>query len=210
MKQKANKSAREPSAKPRRVVDWSLIKREYEVGQLSIRAIGRLYSITEGAIRKKVKKYGWKQDLAAKVRERIKEEIVRTAHEPVRSAYAQDPDADKTQEQIEADRAFQVEVAATRGVQIVREHRATLGQLRNVCRRLLDRLNRYLDDPQGFDLEQQPFIGPKENLSDVMLRCAQAGAKFIPLERRAYNLDEESGGEAYEDVLRALLDGKRG
>ena len=90
------------------------------------------------------------------------------------------------------------------------KHRATLGQLRNVCQRLLDRLNRYLDDPQGFDLEQQPFIGPKENLSDVMLRCAQAGAKFIPLERRAYNLDEESGGEAYEDVLRALLDGKRG
>ena len=55
MKQKANKSAREPSAKPRKVVDWSLVKREYEVGQFSIREIARQFGVSDMSVRRKIK-----------------------------------------------------------------------------------------------------------------------------------------------------------
>ena len=48
---------------PRPVPDWEAIHAEYRVDQLSIRMIGKVYDISDTAIRKRAKRDGWKRDL---------------------------------------------------------------------------------------------------------------------------------------------------
>ncbi|TDJ64361.1 MAG: hypothetical protein E2O37_06965 [Proteobacteria bacterium] len=209
MKQKANKSAREPSAKPRKVVDWSLVKREYEVGQFSIREIARQFGVSDTTVRRKIKRFSWQRNLQQSVREGIREQLITGSRTGGRTPHARDPDADKADEQVEAERQEQIEVAVKRGVQVVREHQVFLGKVRSVAYLLADRLDRYLNNPKEFDQEIEPFMGGKpESVSDVLLRLSQSAAKFIPAERKAFNLDDESGGESYETVLMALLKSK--
>jgi IS5 family transposase len=56
--------------------DWSVIKRQFETGQHSIRALAKVHGISEKAIRKKRDKYGWERKLSAEVKARTREKIV--------------------------------------------------------------------------------------------------------------------------------------
>ena len=47
----------------RKKIDWEGINREYRAGQVSISLIADAYGCSEGTIRKKAKKEGWKRDL---------------------------------------------------------------------------------------------------------------------------------------------------
>ena len=60
-------------------IDWSVIKREYELGALLIRAISRLYKISDTSIRTRRDKYQWSRKLAPEMRRRVREELVRNA-----------------------------------------------------------------------------------------------------------------------------------
>lgn len=46
-------------------IDWAEIERDYRTGTMSLRDLGRWYSISEGAIRKRAKKGGWVRENAA-------------------------------------------------------------------------------------------------------------------------------------------------
>jgi hypothetical protein len=61
----------------RKSVDWEAIEREYRAGQLSVREIARRSGVTEGAVRKHAKDGGWTRALAEKVREAVRERLVR-------------------------------------------------------------------------------------------------------------------------------------
>ena len=61
----------------RKSVDWEAIEREYRAGQLSVREIARTSGVTETAIRKHAKADGWTRALAEKVREAVREKLVR-------------------------------------------------------------------------------------------------------------------------------------
>jgi predicted aspartyl protease len=41
-------------------IDWASIRKEYEAGKQSIRAIAKWYKISDAAIRKQAKKHDWK------------------------------------------------------------------------------------------------------------------------------------------------------
>lgn len=41
-------------------IDWASIRKEFEAGKQSIRAIAKWYKISDAAIRKQAKKHGWK------------------------------------------------------------------------------------------------------------------------------------------------------
>ena len=60
---------------PRPVPDWEAIHAEYRVDQLSIRMIGKVYDISDTAIRKRAKRDGWKRDLGAEVRAEIRRRL---------------------------------------------------------------------------------------------------------------------------------------
>lgn len=186
--------------KSRYAIDWASIKREYETGQLSVRGIARQYNTNHSSINERIKRFGWERSPAVTkiVRQQIKERLI------------VDPDDGKSTDQVEVARQTQIDIAVKRGVEVVRDHQNFLGKLRHISYQLADRLDRYLENPQTFDKEKEPFTGGKtggESVSDVVLRLSQAAAKWIPAERRAYNLDEDFAGESYEDVLMVLLKG---
>jgi hypothetical protein len=59
----ANKATQQGTQQPR--TDWELIEADYRTGPLSLREIASKAGITEGAIRKRAKKFGWVRKEAA-------------------------------------------------------------------------------------------------------------------------------------------------
>ncbi|RVJ77559.1 hypothetical protein [Sinorhizobium meliloti] len=167
--------------KPR--ADWEAIEREYRAGQVSLRAIASAHGITEGAIRKKAKAEGWQRALADKVRQAVREKLVRT---------------DGTQPQRASDSEI-IEGAAIRGLNVITSHRKDLQQLHGLKRVLAERLSTYMQGvtPDG------PCLGDKESPGDLLEKLSRITARLIPLERQAHNLDAEpdepSGGRSLAD-----------
>ncbi|EHK78061.1 putative phage-like protein [Sinorhizobium meliloti CCNWSX0020] len=167
--------------------DWEAIEREYRAGQISLRAIATAHGITEGAIRKRAKAEGWQRALAEKVRQAVREKLVRT-----------DGTQDGTQPQRASDSEI-IEGAALRGLNIVTSHRKDLQQLHGLKRVLAERLSTYMQGvaPDG------PCLGDKESPGDLLEKLSRITARLIPLERQAHNLDAEpdepSGGRSLAD-----------
>lgn len=157
--------------------DWEAIEREYRAGQLSLRAIASAYGVTEGGIRKRANRDGWTRALADKVREQVKEKLVR---------------ADGTQEGTQAQRTRDkdiIDAAASRGLDVITSHRKDIIQLHALKRILATRLAAHLNG----DPVEGPFMGEKETPGDLVEKLSRVTARLIPLERQAHNLDADSG-----------------
>lgn len=154
----------------RKAVDWEAIEREYRAGQASVRAIASAHGITEGAIRKKAKQFNWARRLADKVRSEVRERLVRDSAQVHRE-----------------DDAEIVSGAAARGVEVVLSHRRDISQLRGIATIIATRLAEYL---QG-GMPDGKFIGDKETVGDLLEKLTRVRSKLIPLERQAFNLDED-------------------
>jgi hypothetical protein len=50
------------------IPDWEAIESAYRAGVLALRDIGEQYGVTEGAIRKRAKKFGWVRKVGTQVR----------------------------------------------------------------------------------------------------------------------------------------------
>lgn len=97
-----------------------------------------------------------------------------------------------------------IEAAAERGAEVVRRHRRHLRELHEVATGLLAKLKGVLaGEEQGFEVPiiqfgkttgetriTFPFLGEKESLTDALAKVSQATARYIPLERQAFNLDD--------------------
>jgi hypothetical protein len=110
----------------RKIVDWEAIEREYRAGQLSVREIARTSGVTETAIRKHAKADGWTRALTEKVRKAIREKLVRS-------------DCSRSGSQSPRDAEI-IDMAAARGVEVVRQHRATLSRAHRIVADLLEEL----------------------------------------------------------------------
>lgn len=171
--------------------DWEAIKREYRVGQLSVREIARQYKLTEGAIRKRVKAEGWTRDLADEVQKATRERLVRTGTQ-------QDPRA-RTDEEI-------VEAAALRGVEVVLGHAKALAE----ARAMRDQLGRLLSGALGVNGAPSALtVGAGEGERTISLEtlCFGKGDGFAALyrayhdalervqrlERQTFNIDADDG-----------------
>ncbi|ECZ7211710.1 hypothetical protein VSV29_004654 [Salmonella enterica] len=70
--------------------DWEAIETAYRAGVMSLRDIGALYGVTEGAIRKKAKKLEWVRKNGTQVRKNgTQKNTVRTTRNPASSGAAQ-------------------------------------------------------------------------------------------------------------------------
>lgn len=170
-------------------VDWEAVEREYRAGQVSVRALATEFGITEGAIRKRAKAEGWQRALADKVREAVREKLVRS---------------DGTQEGTQSQRANDgeiVEAASLRGLEVVTSHRKDLSQLHGLKRVLATRLAVILEggDPGGI------CLGEKESAGDLLEKLSRITSRLIPLERQAFNLDADPGSEAAAAIAAGTL-----
>jgi hypothetical protein len=183
MAAKASKGAGEP--KP--PVDWEAIEREYRAGQLSLREIARQFDVSDTAIRKRAKADSWTRPLADKVREAVREKLVRAdgSHAGSRPQRASDEEI--------------VDGAADRGFAVVTSHRRDLEQLHGLKRIIATRLATHLTggEPDG------PFLGDKESPGDLLEKLSRVTGRLIPLERQAHNLDEQDGGGRDQEAVGA-------
>lgn len=173
---------------PRKPTDWEAIGREYRAGQFSVREIARQHGLSEGAIRKRARADNWQRALADKVRKAVRERLVRD---------------DGTQEGARTQRDEEiVETAARRGVELVRQHRATLGRAHSVVQKLLVELEDATDiaDTLGDEVESEKDgrrrISMRRAVSlggraQTALALGQTLRALVPLERQAFGLDTE-------------------
>ena len=172
----------------RKPVDWEAIEREYRAGVLSLREIARAHAVSDTAIRKKAKAEGWERALADKVREAVREKLVREDG----SQFGSHPPR--------ATDAAVVQAAAVRGFEIVTSHRRDLTQLHGLKRVLMDRLSTVL----AGSIADGPCLGERESPGDLLEKLTRVTARLIPLERQAHNLDEaDSDATARAPVIDA-------
>lgn len=167
-------------AKGQSNVDWEAVEREYRAGQLSLREIGRLFKVTDTAIRKRAKAENWQRDLTDKVREAVRNKLVRDGSQSQRA----------NDEEI-------VEAAADRSHNVVLSHRTDISQLRALSTILATRLSQHLDGISG----EGPGIGDKESATDMLEKLTRIRARLIPLERQAFNIDNGSDPNAPTSVV---------
>lgn len=167
--------------------DWEAIEREYRAGQLSVVEIGRQHGVSHTAINKRAKKEGWKRDLSSRVRAEVSARLV-------------------SPEVSEANAEEAIETAASRGVEVVRQHRASLSHANRIVSKLLDELERGTDNAEEIEDEIEIETSGDRNgkRRAMMLKAVslpsrastataltQALKNLIPLERQAFKLDDD-------------------
>lgn len=186
--------------------DWEAIEREYRAGQLSVSEIGRQRDVSHTAINKRAKKDGWTRDLAARVRQEVSARLV-------------------SDEVSEANAHEAVEVAAARGVEVVRSHRRDIGRGRDVLARLIEELDMATAHRAEIEEEIDAFVevaaGESEaakaraekrraamhravslsSRAGAMMSLSGALKNVVALERQAFSLDDGDGDEAVQVTI---------
>ena len=185
--------------------DWEKIEAEFRAGQLSITAIAREYGLTDAAIHKRAKRDGWKRDLSEKVRRKVREQAVRLE---VGSSNASEAEV--------------IEIAAQRGVQVLREHRNDIGRGRKLVEAMFSELEDQTDnrkllaelvDSQLEDVganEQAKRAAQKAislpGRAGTLRDLTQSLQRLVILERQAFNLDDERPVDPFTEFY-AKIDG---
>lgn len=175
----------------RKYIDWDSIEPLYRAGSLSNCDICRQYeadhknsqtwrlTVSEAAIRKHAKAKGWKKNLAQKVKEQVRENLVRSEVRDSNQSH-----------QGQSDQEI-IEQAAEAGSGVVLRHRKEINSLATVESKLL------------LELETLPKAG-KVTLKDksiILKNITHVRAQRIVLERQAYNLDDENNNDAPSKII---------
>ena len=183
-------------------VDWEAVEREYRAGQLSVREIAARHGCNASTVSRRARRYGWERDLSDQVRQRAQAKAVLGGE-----------DGD--------DEAI-VEAAAERGAEVIQTHRRDIRDGRQTVEMMLAELRAECQQPglaemaeqqieaEGADQKRANAIRQAVSLpgrAGVMRDLSQSMQRLVALERQAYNLDDDGGGESYEDQLKRLMDG---
>jgi hypothetical protein len=173
-------AGRGPHVEP---IDWEFVEREYRVGRMTITEIARQAGITRPLISRKANLEGWTRDLSARVRVEV----------AARLAPSLSPETEQSA----------IEIAASRSVQVVREHQAAIGRSQRILGKLFGELEETTDNLDVIDEALIDVVDPLkrgmiqravslETRSKVIGMLAGASRTFITLERQAFNLSADS------------------
>lgn len=187
-------------------VDWIAVEDDYRTGQLSNVMLANKHGVSEGAIRKRAKQHGWVKDLTRKVQQAVRAELVR---DQVRAPYARESEI--------------IESAVATGVEVVREHRKDIRTGRSIIQMLFGELIDATNDRAEIEdaIDEECAGDENDQRRQKMLKAValptRAGVirdlstamkNVILLERQAFNLDEQSDDDTYEERLRKLVEGE--
>ena len=171
----------------RHTIDWEGVEREYRAGQLSVSELSRQFSVSRPAIDKRAAKFGWTRNLADEVRREIEGRLVL-------DAVATEVAPCNTREIIDN--------AAARGVEVVRQHRASLARLNKIADGIMTALEvRLTSDPKSEEYAYSfNVLGERESIADAMEKVGRTIVKVVPLERQAFNLDKPQASTTVDVV----------
>lgn len=153
---------------PKPNADWESVEREYRAGVLSVREIGKAAGVSHVAVIKRAKRYGWTQNLAARVKEEIARRLV----------------ASEVTEEVTGNHRAIVEAAALRSIDVILAHRKMIARHRGIA--------------DGLDAELEAESAKAENdrlpLKDraaIFESLTRSSGRVITLERQAFGLDDD-------------------
>ena len=168
---------------PRKIVDWEAVGVDHRAGILSLREVARQHGVDVGYLHRKAKKNGWTRDLTARIQHEVNRKLV-NATVNVSDAVIVDSESDKL-------------------VQVQQLHRRDINSQREIAATLIAELGdnkaRIKVDKDGNQVEVQLTL--KER-SEIFRNITQAAARYIPLERQAYSLDnfDENAEKLFIDL----------
>lgn len=177
----------EDGKQKKRIIDWEAIRQEWDVGQLDLREIARQHGITHQAILNRAKRKGW-------------------SPRPEKSAIVTDIVTKHTQEAVPTT-VTNPRIALTafqRAIQLLTHHRKLMGMLRAELERCLADV---AELRQRRAERNQPFrLHEIDTILTSLAKAAQALAKLIPLERRAFGFDDSQAPSEFDALTEAQLD----
>jgi len=198
-------------------IDWDAIERDYRVGQLSLRALASKHSVTAGAISKKAKARGWVQDASQEVRERTRAALV-SAPVPPEAGSGNTVSIGRN-----VPTRADIDTAVSTNLTIIHGHRSDIAAGRGLVGMLFDQLGEAAqaraeieetidretaDDSNGQRRARMLRAVSLPAHAAVLRDLSTALKNLIPLERQAFNLDETSATETYEQRLQRLYSGE--
>lgn len=193
-------------------IDWEAIERDFRLGQLSLRALAEKHGCTAAAISKKSKEKAWVRDATAEVRERTRAALLT---EP-RKAGGKVNGVNAT---VNTPTQEDIEVAVQTNLQVISRHRRDIAKGHSLVSMLFQQLESAAQDREDLEnLVEEETKGDENGVRRnklmkaislpthaAVLRDLSTSLKnFIPLERQAFNLDEQEHEEPYEERLRRL------
>lgn len=198
--------------------DWELIESHYRAGVLSLREIAAACpGANHVAIARRAKKFGWTQDLSAKIKYKADDIVTRRA---VTEGVTEGVTADRAV----SDRAV-VDANAHAIADVRLSHRQDISRARRLGAKLLDELESLTDeqgtikaliaqfkegdhendDAMGDMLALANKIGALPSRTKTLKELSETMKTLVALERQAYGIDDQSAEESYEDRLARLM-----
>lgn len=192
--------------------DWEAVERDYRMGQLSLRALSEKHGVSASSISRRATKYGWVQDASQEVRERTRAALL---------VQADDCNTDCNSVAVERNTPTRedIAVAVQTNIEVISRHRKDIAKGQTLVALLFGQLNEAaehrslieeaINDECGDDRTTVRRTAMLKAVSlpshAVVLRDLSTALKnLIPLERQAFNLDEDTGQKGIEEYLREL------
>ena len=184
------------SKKPTRpAIDWISIEKDYRTAQISNVENGKKHGVSEGMIRKRAKKYGWKKDLAEIVKKQVREKLVRDE--------VRDSNAETTDQEI-------VDAASNRGAEVIKIHRKDVQRSQSLVRLFQSQLDDAAQNRDELETQIEAETTGQDGKVNYKRRSSLLKAVSLPahagilrdltiaqknligLERQSYNLDDKT------------------
>lgn len=206
-----------PSTPKKPPVDWERVELDYRAGIKTLRQIADDHGITHGAVNKRAKAKGWTRDLSAKIAAKIAEKVSRAEV------------STEVSKRREVSEREVVEVNATKGAEVLLEHRSDIRRGRTLFQNLMTELEAQVSDPQVFHelgvlLRSENDKG-QDKLNDLYhkvismpgrvdsaKKLVETLEKLVKMEREAFGIlpakdgddDPMGGGRVITDAERAV------
>lgn len=196
------------ASKEEKVVDWTLVEKDYRAGLKSLRTIAEEHGITEGAIRKRAKRDLWTRNLEEKIQQRAQEKVRK---ELVRTPGTQlTPNTERQTVEAYSELVASVDIGQREDVKLAMSNaRGMLVELVQLAKPEFQQVLEWM--AENFD-ESNPSFKDRANETyryiigiagrvKMAKDLAAVHGVYVPLQRKIYKLDEDSKGEGIDELL---------
>ena len=180
----AKSKTKDKAEATRPAIDWVTIETEWTLGQLDVLEIARQHGVSGPAIHQRAKRKGWPQ----------RAEKIPCVTNLVTSVTR------------DADPVTEMRVALTgfhRVISLLHRHRKMLGRLGDEYILCMEDISDYRKRQE--DLGRPLTLGDVDVIMNMVAKAAQALHKLVPLERRAFGLNDAEGVSEFDVMTEVEL-----
>lgn len=175
---------KETGKTPRRRIDWEAIERDYRTGKFSLRELEAKHGSNYADISRRAKKEGWSKDLREAVKRATEAALIEEVQQHVQQA-------------VQHTTTGVVLAAAEVNKQVILGHRKRAAELSEDVSTAKGKLMALADKVAD--------IKEAATLTSALEALVRSTKGLIEIERKAFNLDDDDGGDELPKSLRVEL-----